>query len=100
MQQYDDVLPGAADRVIAMAERQSEHRIKLETKVISWDVRRANGGLAAGFIIALAFLAAAVFLIVEGHRIEGTILGTIDLVSLVGTFVYGSIARRRELVGH
>ena len=32
---YERVLPGSADRIISMAEKQSEHRQKMEDKMIS-----------------------------------------------------------------
>jgi uncharacterized membrane protein len=29
-QEYDDALPGAAERILRMAERQQEHRMRME----------------------------------------------------------------------
>ena len=50
----------------------------------------------AGFIVALAFLVVSGFLIYEGHDVAGTTLGTIDIVSLVSTFLYATHSRRAE----
>jgi uncharacterized membrane protein len=94
--QYNDAVPNGAERIIALAERQAEHRMTLERQVIEADIKRANSGLVAGFIVALAGLSAAVFLVHEGNAAAGTILGGLDLVSLVAVFVYGTVSRRNE----
>jgi uncharacterized membrane protein len=93
---YNDAVPGAAERILTMAERQSSHRIDLEKAVVDADIKRANRGLAAGIVVALAFGAGAFVLILSGHDLVGAVIGGGDLVALVGTFVYGTESRRRE----
>jgi len=89
-------VPDGAERLIAMAERQSAHRINLETKVVDADIRRAYLGVIAGFIVVLAALFASYKLIDRGHEIEGAAVGTVDIGGVAGIFVYGTISRRRE----
>lgn len=79
-----------------MAERQAEHRMDLETRVVKADIRRSNAGLAAGFVVAGSFLVAACVLVISGHEIAGAVIGGIDIVGLVSAFVYGTISRRGE----
>jgi uncharacterized membrane protein len=93
---YNDAVPDAAERILAMAERQSAHRIDLEKRVITADIRRSNFGLAAGLIVALAFLVGSVVLVLSGYAVEGTIFATVDIAGLVATFVYGTERRRKE----
>jgi uncharacterized membrane protein len=93
---YNDAVPDAAERIIAMAEKQAEHRMGLESRVIDADIRRANAGVVAGFLVALAFLGGSVFLVFTGHTQAGVIVGSLDLVGLVSVFVYGTISRRSE----
>lgn len=93
---YDHVVPGSAQRIIAMAERQAAHRQHLEVIAVEGGNRRANWGLLAGFTIAIVFLVVSALLISNGHPVPGTILGTVDLVSLVGVFVFGRVDQRRE----
>lgn len=90
LKEYDSVVPGAADRILASFERQQEHRQALEKRVVFGGSRRAAIGQILGFLIALAFLAAAVFLVQDGHAVAGIILGTVDLVALVSVFVYSA----------
>ena len=38
-QQYDEILPGAADRILEMAEKQSDHRMEWEQRALKWQNR-------------------------------------------------------------
>lgn len=46
---YERVLPGSADRIITMAEKQSEHRQKMEEKMISAESRDSLLGVIFAF---------------------------------------------------
>lgn len=35
LKEFNDVIPNGADRIMAMAEKQSEHRINIEDKVVN-----------------------------------------------------------------
>jgi uncharacterized membrane protein len=96
LEAYGRIVPNGAERIMAMAERQASHRQELERAVILANIRRANWGLGAGLIVALAFLGASYSLIMAGHTVEGTVLGTVDLVALAGVFIYGSQAQQAE----
>lgn len=45
-------------------------------------------GLASGWSVSLAFLGVSGWLINGGYQVSGTVLGTVDIVSLVTVFVY------------
>jgi uncharacterized membrane protein len=94
--QYDVIVPGAADRILCMAERQQQHRMGLEKFVIEGDSRRATAGLICGTVIALAFGGGAVYLVATGHDVNGLFLGLAPLATLVGTFIYAQRSRRQE----
>lgn len=96
LQEYDRIVPGAAERILRMAEKQAEHRQYLEKTVIVGDTKRANWGLAAGFIVAMSGLGAAVWLVATGNAVAGTIIGSADIVGLASVFVYGTVSRRAE----
>lgn len=97
MKAYEDILPGAADRILAMAEGQARHRQDLEKKAVYGGSSRAWWGLWLGFIIALLVLGGAIGLVESGHDAAGTALGSIDLVSLAAVFVIGRSGQQREL---
>jgi uncharacterized membrane protein len=93
---YDQILPGAAERIIRMAEHQQDHRMTMESTVIRSDVNQARWGLICGFVLSVIVISVSGYLIGQGHDIAGGALGGLDLVSLVGVFIYGSRTRRAE----
>ena len=97
--EYDEVVPGAADRIITMAEKQAAHRQGLEAFALKAEDSRSWGGLIVGGIVAVSFLVGAVVLGLKGQPVLGGILGTLDLGSIVGTFVFGTRSRRAERQG-
>ncbi|MGI6241890.1 MAG: DUF2335 domain-containing protein [Candidatus Omnitrophota bacterium] len=94
--QYNGVVPGAAERILKMAEEQSAHRQYLEKTVVNSDIVQSRLGVICAFIVSLAFLFGAVWVALSGHPWLGGFLGTVDLVSLVSVFVYGAKSRREE----
>ena len=96
LRQFDNVVPGAAERIIKMAENQSSHRMELEKKVIESDVTRSRWGQILGFIIAILGLLVSAVVAIYGSAIAGGIIGVGTLASLVGVFMYGSKTRSKE----
>jgi len=96
LQQYNDAVPDAAERILLMAEQQSQHRQSLERRVIGTGSRDSLIGLIFGLIIGLAGIAGSTICILSRQQTGGLILGGGTLASLVGVFVYGSRQRRLE----
>lgn len=96
MERYEAMAPGAVERVITQFERQSEHRRDLEYMDMQADVRLSFYGLGAALIVVLSFIVAGVWLILEGHSIEGAGSAVTGLALIVGCFVYSSKNRRSE----
>lgn len=96
--QYNDVAPNGADRIIAMAEKQSAHRMGLESHVVKRETIMSYLGLGAAVTVALTFLGAAVYLVLAGHPWPGTFIGGADLAAMIGGFLYGTKSRSNERV--
>lgn len=94
---YNEIIPNGAERIMAMAEKQSDHRIAMESKVIYSQQNQSGRGQNYAFIIAITVLLAAFVCIFTGHDIAGTILGTVDLVSLVTVFILGKQYQKSNL---
>lgn len=93
---YEQITPGAAERIIKMAENQAAHRQELEKKVINSGVKNSNKGLNFGLFIGLTGFAVVAYCAYLKLQILAGVISAIDLGSLVGVFVYGSIQRKRE----
>jgi uncharacterized membrane protein len=96
LERYNAILPGAAERILAMAERQANHRQSLEKKVLDSDAFHALLGIICALIIALVGLGVAGYIIINGHDWAGAIIGGATLASMVSAFIYGSSKLRRE----
>jgi uncharacterized membrane protein len=94
--QYNEVVPSAAERIIAMAENQARHRQELEKRIIESDTKNSRLGLHYGLIIGLAAVVGGVYCISSGYEVGGSIVGGTGLTGLVGVFVYGSRQKRKE----
>jgi uncharacterized membrane protein len=80
---YERALPGLADRLVRIAERESEHRRELQRRAI----RLSELGLAAGFVIAMTALCGGIFLVHEGSQAEGMSSIILAIASLVLVFL-------------
>jgi len=96
LEKYENVIPGAAERILSMAEKQSDHRQQLEKTVINSDTKNSRRGLCFALAMGLLSLLLSTFLVYNGHTVGGTILGGSYLVSVISSFIYGSQQRRTE----
>jgi uncharacterized membrane protein len=55
LREYEEIVPGSAERIIRMAEKALEHRAEMDTKIVDAEIadqkRGMNFGLAALFLI-------------------------------------------------
>ena len=96
LEEYDRVIPGSAERIISMAERQQQHRLEIEKALIYNDIGHAKLGVWAGLAVAFLSISVGGFLIYCGHDWAGGSICTATLASLVGVFIYGTSSRRHE----
>lgn len=94
---YANIIPNGAERVMAMAERQADHRMRMEDKVITAQMKQSNNGQILAFIIGLAALGGSVFCIISGYEIGGSILGAGGITGLVTAFIKGRSSQEKEL---
>jgi uncharacterized membrane protein len=89
MARYEEVLPGAAERILAMAEKQSHHRQDIERRVIRADNFKSVLGSIFGFVAVIATLAAGVYTALNGQPLFG---GGISLggLAILGTAFFFS----------
>lgn len=96
LHEYDQIVPGAAERIICMAEDQAKHRQSLEKDAIGSDIRDGKRGLLFGFIIGIVAILSGTACIIWGHDGAGGTIGGSAIPALAGVFVYGSRQRRKE----
>jgi uncharacterized membrane protein len=96
LEYYERIIPGAAERIISLAEKQSEHRQYLEKSVILSDIKNSRTGLWCALIIAISGIGSSVFCAAIGQPWAAAALSGTSLAGIVTAFIYGSKVRRDE----
>ncbi len=96
---YDRVLPGAADRIVGMAEKNQTHRHALEAKVIPAGVASERLGQIFAFLLYLATLASGTYLVSTGKDTVGVTEMLASTGTFAGLYIKAQIEKRRELRG-
>jgi len=93
---YDEIVPGAAERILTQFERQSEHRREIERKIVSNIARRDMGSmvLAGLLVVAVSFLGH--HMVSQGQSLLA--LGTVvtSVASVLIAFFAGKKANLQE----
>ncbi|MDR2580086.1 MAG: DUF2335 domain-containing protein [Fibromonadaceae bacterium] len=84
---YEQVLPGAAGRILALAEKEAEHRRKNENKLLEESVSLSRKGQIFAFIIALVSLAIFGFSILFKQPLISIVPAVIAFTSLAAVFM-------------
>lgn len=93
---YDEIVPGAADRIISMTEKQLEHRLNIENKVIESKIKDSKLGMILGFFVATFVIAVGGMAIYMGKDLLGASAIITVIAGLVGTFVYATNSNKKE----
>ena len=96
LQQYNAIVPNAAERILSMAEKQSDHRMNLERKVIDSNVVKSYLGMAAGTLIALYGLYVAKEIAISGNPATAGIIATLDIGGLIWVAVNNTRTQKKE----
>jgi uncharacterized membrane protein len=83
LQQYDRVLPGLAERIVALTEREAAHRHGLDRSFVLYRFF----GQWASVIIALAAIGAGTYLAASGHSTAGLATIITAVAALVAVFL-------------
>lgn len=93
---YDQVLPGAAERILKMAEDEANHRRSQESKLVISTCQDGRLGLWMGFLIGVLGISGSCVVAVIGNALAGSVMGIASLAALAGVFVYGSRQRNQS----
>jgi len=89
---YEQICPGAADRIISMAEKQSDHRQGLEKKVTASNIDNEKMGMYFAFLALLAFLIVGTVLLMCDKELAGLI----TLIATGGVFIGNYILTKKK----
>ncbi len=96
LERYNRIVPGAAERILAMAEADAKHLQALELASLAAsqeEARRrhieARHGQIYGLCIGLTALATSALALVLGYEQAAVVIGGTTVVGLVAVFVVG-----------
>lgn len=87
LQGYENTHSGLADRIVAMAENEQQHRHKLEVKSVDGAINKEKRGQRYALFIAYLIISISGVLVYLGHPVSASIFGGVTLATLVGLFL-------------
>lgn len=107
---YNLAVPNAAERIMAMAEREQSHAHNVQNKaladlqdntsrIISTESRNSLLGIVSALLISLVSIVGGFYVTTLGSiatQITGGIISFTGLTTLVGVFIYGSSTGKRQ----
>lgn len=89
LQRYDQILPGAAERILIMAEEDAKHEHALEKSVLHLASEEVKRGQLYGLIIGVLAFVTSIIALALGSENTAIALGSTTVVGLVAVFVIG-----------
>lgn len=84
---YDEVLPGSAERILRMAEKEQDHRIGWEGEALHRASQRGHLSLWLGFLIAVFALVTSASLAMNGHDLVAGVIGCSGIAGAAAGFI-------------
>ena len=97
LREYAEILPGLPDRIVSQWEKQSDHRIASEAKVIDSNIKKEDRGQWMGFSVFMAGLIGGIVLLVLGMTPVGLTVFFGNLAAMVTVFLTGAHLGRKQL---
>jgi uncharacterized membrane protein len=110
---YDRVLPGAAERIMLLAERESSHRQSMDQQAIQADIQAQKAqldlakkqlsasqisdmlGQIFGLAISAGAISGSVYLAIQGHTAAAVALMSLPVAAIVQAF-RGKASKKTE----
>ena len=88
---YEQTLKGSTDRIMSMTEKQVDHRIDMEKRIVKRKFNQATLGQILGTILIIFFGYIAYNLAMNGHDNAAIAIGVTTVISLAVVFVLNKI---------
>lgn len=99
LERFNEIIPDGAHRIMAMAEEQQTHRIRLERDVIGSDLVMARYGMAEATLLCVALIALAFYVASLGNTVAAAGIVSATVASVAATFLRATQSRRDERQG-
>jgi uncharacterized membrane protein len=89
LREYEEILPGAAERILQMAEVAAKGRHELNVKLVDAELESAKAGRNYAFFLAVTAMAAAIAFFAFGNLIAGGLLLSTPVVLMIQAMIGG-----------
>jgi uncharacterized membrane protein len=89
LEAYNQIIPNGAERILAMAEQQSAHRIELENFAVRNQITQSGRGQIFGFSIGVLAMATGIGFALLGHPTAGVSVAVAALTILAVSLITG-----------
>jgi uncharacterized membrane protein len=93
---YERVLPGAADRILRLAESQAMHRQGLEQQALTGDIRKSMMGTILAYITFAGAMCGAVYLLLNDKPIQSLVALVTALGVAFGPKIYADFIQPKN----
>jgi len=108
LKQYEEVLPGLAERLVVIHEKDREHDREMDSKQLEAAINYASKGQNRGYYLALIGIIAGLVAIVLGLTLgegnvaiitacSGGLISSVSLVAMVSKLIDGPNSRKQAL---
>jgi uncharacterized membrane protein len=88
-EQYENILPGSADRILKLNEQRQEHQMDWESYALRSENRYRLLGLASGLCVSLALIISAVVCALNDQEVVGGALVAAAATGMVWNLIQG-----------
>lgn len=86
--QYDQIVPGAAERIIKMAEKEMEHRHRVEDSMTRSAIRSTFLGIIFAFMSVLILSGSVVYALYRGFDTVAGYIAVGSIAAVAGVFIF------------
>lgn len=84
---YDQVLPGSAERIMLMAEREQAHRHTQEGRLIGGEIGLKVVGQVLAFAALILMICLLAYMVSQGAAVQAATLGAVMVTGVIGLFL-------------
>lgn len=85
--EYEEVKPGAVDRILAFSDKEQAHRHHWEIKAMEYSNKEVVRGQWMGFAISIVALGLAAYCASLGQKLVGGVVGGASIAGILTAFI-------------
>jgi uncharacterized membrane protein len=88
LREFNELIPNGAERIMALTEQQTAHRISNEKNIVKRTLNQSSAGQWMAFILAILAGAAGFYLTMQDHPIVGGAMIAAPVMGMIKHFLF------------